>query len=163
MKIIKAEKEDISIIQFLAVESWNFHYQNILSKEQINYMLKLMYSEEELMKHFENPNYEYYIFKLNDENFGFMGFEYDYEPNTTKLHRIYFLPTAMGRGFGRKATDFLKEKVKEFGNNRIILNMNKENPSKNFYEKCGFQIFSEGVFDIGNGFVMDDYLLEYHL
>ena len=59
--IIKAEQKDISVIQDLAKKSWSFAYADILEQDQIDYMLDLMYSEEALTKHFENPNYLYYL------------------------------------------------------------------------------------------------------
>ena len=42
----------------------------------------------------------------------------------------------------------------------IYLNVNKYNIAKFFYEKVGFNIVKEEVIDIGNGFVMDDYVME---
>jgi catechol 2,3-dioxygenase-like lactoylglutathione lyase family enzyme len=50
----------------------------------------------------------------------------------------------------------------DYGNHRIILNVNKYNRAKEFYQKLGFSVYSEGIFDIGEGYVMDDYLMEYH-
>ena len=63
--ITKAVAQDIPLIQDVASQSWRKHYPGILSTEQIEYMLELMYSENELRKHFENPNYHYYL--LGDE------------------------------------------------------------------------------------------------
>ena len=74
--IIKAELEDISTIQDLAKRSWEVAYADILKQEQIDYMLDLMYSEEALTKHFENPNYHYYLIQEDDQFLGFVGFEF---------------------------------------------------------------------------------------
>ena len=41
----KATAEDIPLIRELAEKSWNSAYKNILSKEQIFYMLQEIYSE----------------------------------------------------------------------------------------------------------------------
>ena len=82
---------------------------------------------------------------------------------TTKLHRIYFLKEAQGKGLGKKALNFIKEEVKKIGDKRIILAVNKNNQAKSFYESQGFKVYDEGVFDIGNGYVMDDYLMEFIL
>ena len=65
-----------------------------------------------------------------------------------------------GKGLGKKALQFLKLQVQQNGDTRIILNVNKSNPAIEIYESQGFKIYEEGVFDIGNGFVMDDYLME---
>lgn len=162
MKLIKATEKDIPLIQDLAKRSWENAYAEILSKEQMKYMLNTMYSEAEISQHLKTPNYHYYL--VFDENLnlfdGFLGYENHYENNTTKLHRIYLVPESKGKGLGKKTLEFLHQKAKEFGDERIILNVNKYNSAKNFYESQGYEIYGEGVFDIGNGFVMDDYLME---
>jgi GNAT superfamily N-acetyltransferase len=159
----KATENDIPLLQDLAMKSWNSAYAKILSKEQIDYMLEEMYSEIEISNHLKNPNYDYYLILYNNVPAGFIGFEFHYEKETTKLHRIYLLEEFKGKGLGKKGLDFLKEKVSETSDQRIILNVNKDNLAKKMYESQGFKIYHEEIFDIGNGFVMDDYLLEYVL
>ena len=161
--IIKAEQKDISVIQDLAKKSWSFAYADILEQDQIDYMLDLMYSEEALTKHFENPNYHYYLIQEDDQFLGFVGFEFHQEPETTKLHRIYFLKEAQGKGFGKKALKFVVNETEKIGNKRVILTVNKNNSAKKFYESQGFKIYDEAIFDIGNGYVMDDFLMEFLL
>ena len=161
--IIKAELEDISTIQDLAKRSWEVAYADILKQEQIDYMLDLMYSEEALTKHFENPNYHYYLIQEDDQFLGFVGFEFHLEPETTKLHRIYFLKEAQGKGFGKKALKLVVNETKKIDNKRVILTVNKNNSAKKFYESQGFKIYDEAISDIGNGYVMDDFLMEFIL
>ncbi|MDO5616654.1 MAG: GNAT family N-acetyltransferase [Cruoricaptor ignavus] len=163
MKFTKAETKDISLIQKIAWESWQSAYAELLTQEQIEYMLGTMYSEKEIGEQLQNINYQYFIISLDNQNLGFIGYEHHYETETTKLHRIYLLPEAKGKGVGKKTLDFLKEKVAKTADRRIILNVNKNNDAKKFYEACGFSVYDEGVFDMGNGFVMDDYLMEFRL
>ncbi|WPC10661.1 GNAT family N-acetyltransferase [Riemerella anatipestifer] len=108
--IRKAQREDIPLIQSLAKQSWNSHYRGIISQEQIDYMLGMMYSDEELNQHFDNPQYHYYLMLNGGIEVGFMGFEIGYESQTTKLHRLYLLAEAKRKGLGKAAIDFLKEK-----------------------------------------------------
>ena len=161
--ITKAVAQDIPLIQDVASQSWRKHYPGILSNEQIEYMLEQMYSETELKKHFENPNYHYYLLGDEEKTLGIMGFENHYQEKTTKLHRIYLLEEAKGKGVGKFAINFLKNKAKESGDLRIILAVYKQNSSYHFYTSQGFKIYEEGVFEIGNGYVMDDYLMEFYL
>jgi GNAT superfamily N-acetyltransferase len=162
MKLIEAKEKDIPLIQDLAKKSWENAYAEILSQEQMKYMLDTMYSEAEISEHLKNSNYHYYL--VFDEILnvfdGFLGYENNYEDQTTKLHRIYLVPESKGKGLGKKTLEFMNEKVKESGDNRIILNVNKYNSAQKFYESQGYKVYDEGVFDIGNGFVMDDYLME---
>lgn len=159
----KATGQDIPTIQDLAEKIWNYAYTDILSENQIKYMLDLMYSKNEISKHLENANYFYYLIFKNEVLAGFMGFENHYEDQTTKLHRIYLLEKFKGKGLGKKALEFLKEKTKASADNRIILNVNKDNKAKEVYESQGFKVYNEAVFDIGENYVMDDYLMEYYV
>ncbi|BFO66476.1 GNAT family N-acetyltransferase [Chryseobacterium sp. S0630] len=163
MKLQQATAADIPLIQDLARRSWESTYVGIISNEQINYMLEEMYSKDEISKHLDNPNYHYYlIFDENNNSFeGFIGYEHGYEIETTKLHRIYLVPESKGKGFGKGALDFLKSKLSESSDKRIILNVNKENNARKFYESQNFKVYNEMILDIGNGFVMDDYQMEY--
>ncbi|WP_265131675.1 GNAT family N-acetyltransferase [Chryseobacterium oranimense] len=163
MKLKKGTEKDIPLIRDLARRSWESAYVGIISQEQIEYMLDKMYSDEEILSQFQNPDYHYYlIFDENNNSFeGFMGYENNYEAGTTKLHRIYLVPESKGKGFGKEALIFLKDKVSESGNERIILNVNKVNSAKKFYESQGYRVYDEVVLDIGGNFVMDDYLMEH--
>lgn len=159
--IRQAQEKDIEIIRELANKSWHSAYSNILDQEQIDYMLEMMYSQQMLEQHFQNPNFEYYLIYSDNNPLGFMGFERHYENLVTKLHRIYFLDEARGKGLGKSSIDFLKKETRRSGDHRIILTVNKNNAAQNFYESQGFKIYDETVFDIGNGYVMDDYLMEF--
>lgn len=164
MKLVKATTENIEEIQQIARFSWENTYKEILSNEQLEYMLDMMYSKQEISKHINDYfNYHYYLIfdeELNN-NVGFIGFENNYDGKTTKLHRIYLLPETKGKGFGKAALNYLKNQINEVGNNRIILAVNKQNGAKQFYESQGFSVYEEGVYDVGNGYVMDDYLMEW--
>nr|WP_283416472.1 GNAT family N-acetyltransferase [Epilithonimonas pallida] len=160
MMIIKAKEKDIPTIQDLAKKSWIVAYADILKQDQIDYMLDMMYSEEALKKHFENPNFHYYLIREENQFLGFVGFEFHQEPETTKLHRIYFLKEAQGKGLGKEVLEFVKNEAKKNGNRRLILTVNKNNSAQKFYEYQGFKIYEEKILDVGNGYVMDDYLME---
>ncbi len=159
----KATDQDITLLQELAEKSWNSAYANILSTDQIEYMLTEMYAKDELFKQLQNPNYQYYLILSDVIPAGFIGFEFHYEKETTKLHRIYLLNEFKGKGLGKKGLDFMKKMAAETSDKRIILNVNKENPARKMYESQGFKVFKEEVFDIGNGYVMDDFLMEHLL
>lgn len=164
MKLVKATTENIEEIQKIARFSWENTYKEILSNEQLEYMLDMMYSKQEISKHINrNSNYHYYLIfdeELN-KKVGFIGFENNYDEKTTKLHRIYLLPETKGKGFGKTTLNYLKNQINEVENNRIILAVNKQNGARQFYESQGFSVYEEGVYDVGSGYVMDDYLMEW--
>ncbi len=163
MALRKATDADTSLIQNIADISWRAAYSDILSKEQIDYMLDSMYSDEEIHNQLANLDYHYFIVEDDQDHnkpVGYIGYEHYVEAHTTKLHRIYLIPDARGKGFGKEAILFARYMAEARGNDRLILNVNKENPAKNIYESLGFSVYDEIVLDIGNGYVMDDYMME---
>ena len=80
--------------------------------------------------------------------------------NKTKIHKIYVLPETQGTGLGRQFFELVKEKAKENNQKAIFLNVNKYNSALHFYTKLGFSIVNDEVIDIGEGYVMDDYIME---
>ena len=70
------------------------------------------------------------------------------------------LPETQGKGFGKFMIDEIIRIAKSNDQKGIFLNVNKYNKAKFFYEKAGFIVSKEEVIDIGNGYVMDDYVME---
>lgn len=160
MNIIVASKNQLAVVKELAHKIWPSAYEKILSTEQLNYMLELIYNIDSLEKQLKNDH----VFLLVEDDNGFIGFA-SYElncnnSNKTKLHKIYVLPEIQGRGIGRFLIDYILKKVEEAQNTALFLNVNKFNKAKDFYEKYGFQIINEEVIDIGNNYIMDDYVME---
>jgi len=76
------------------------------------------------------------------------------------LSKIYLLREYRGLGMGKAALDFIAEKARESGCTSIALTVNKNNDrSIKAYLKMGFENKGGRVTDIGDGFVMDDYLM----
>jgi len=160
MNIVVATKEQLAIVKNLAYKIWPNAYETILSKAQLDYMLEMIYSIDSLEKQFYNGH----IFLLIEDDQNFIGFA-SYEincnnSNKTKLQKLYVLPEIQGKGIGKQVIDYIKEKVVLSNNLALFLNVNKFNKAKDFYQKYGFQIIKEEVIDIGNNYIMDDYVME---
>ena len=66
-----------------------------------------------------------------------------------------------GKGLGRAGIEFVENYAREHGFNSICLTVNKYNMTSVYvYNNLGFQKIDDVVTDIGNGFVMDDYIME---
>ena len=160
MNIVVATKEQLAIVKYLAYKIWPNAYETILSKPQLDYMLEMIYSLDSLEKQFDNGH----VFLLIEDNQNFIGFV-SYEincnnSNKTKLQKLYVLPEIQGKGIGKQVIDYIKDKVVLSNNLALFLNVNKFNKAKDFYQKYGFQIVKEEVIDIGNNYIMDDYVME---
>jgi len=159
LSIQKANVEDIPLIRELCFKIWPQTYAAIISKEQIDYMLEMMYSEQSLKKQMTEDNCRF-IFVYDDERpVGFASFG-PKEPGIFKLHKIYILPDQQGKGTGRFVIDHIINTIKAENITAIQLQVNRRNKAKDFYEKIGFSILYEFDFPIGNGYIMDDYLME---
>jgi RsiW-degrading membrane proteinase PrsW (M82 family)/ribosomal protein S18 acetylase RimI-like enzyme len=161
MVIRKAYPADIPLIRDMAYKIWPVTYGSILSKEQIDYMLDLIYGEKVLHEQMEN-NIEFIIVYDGVHPVGFASFSL-IEAQVYKLHKIYVLPSQQGRGTGRFIIDQLVKAMKTKGAITLQLNVNRHNNAKSFYEKLGFVVIKEEDIDIGNGYFMNDYVMEKRL
>ncbi len=160
MKLEKINTTQLPIIKDLAYAIWPSTYGEILSSEQLNYMLDNFYSIENLENQMNNDQ----IFELLLEDNKVVGFvAYEFNCNETgllKIHKIYLLPETQGKGFGKFMIDEVVKIAKKNNQKGVFLNVNKYNKAKFFYEKLGFKITIEEVIDIGNNYIMDDYVME---
>ena len=80
------------------------------------------------------------------------------------LSKLYILKEFRGRGAGSCVFDFLEQKAKANYLNTIWLTVNKHNKeSISVYQHRGYDIVREQVADIGNGYVMDDFIMQKNL
>lgn len=155
-KIRRLTLGDILIIQELVRKVWPFTYKDILSQQQIDYMLEMMYSTSALTKQMQD-DHRFFGLYSHETPVGFVSISTN---NTqTILHKIYLDQSFQGKGFGKKLIDFVERKAIEERTNLIILNVNRYNPAVNFYKKCGFIIAEEVDNPIGNGYYMNDYVM----
>ncbi len=161
MTIRKATLWDIPLIRRISQETWPAAYGEILSKEQIGYMLELMYSETALHQQLSHPDQEFFIAEEDGTAYGFMGIQWNYPvTGTTKLHKIYVLPSAQGKQVGKRLIQHLIDLLKTKDQSIIALNVNRNNKAKSFYEHLGFRVVGEEDIDIGSGYLMEDYIMQ---
>lgn len=160
-KIREAGIADITLIRELTYQVWPQTYAAIISAAQIDYMLDMMYSETSLQQQMENGA-QFIIVYENDTPVGFASFQQT-APSLYKLHKLYVLPSQQGKGTGRYLIKHIIETIKPLGAAALQLQVNRNNTAKQFYEKLGFTAIKEIKLDIGNGYVMDDYIMELKL
>jgi GNAT superfamily N-acetyltransferase len=153
-------KSQLEIIQDLAKAIWPDAYGAILSKEQLEFMMEMMYSLDSLENQLKNNNV-FLLVKEENEFLGFASYELNFNnSNKTKIHKLYILPTIQGKGVGKNLIFYIQEIAKKGNNSALILNVNKYNKAKDFYLHNQFEITDSLVVDIGNGYVMDDFVME---
>ena len=159
--ILDAGLNDIKTIQEITNITWPITYGEILSKEQLDYMLGLFYSEEALAKQIENKEQLFYLISDSESIIGFIGIEHNYKNEAiTKIHKIYLLPETQGKGIGKKVFDEIQNMALENNSKTLLLNVNRFNTALGFYKKIGFEVAEEINIEIGNGYLMEDYVMK---
>jgi RsiW-degrading membrane proteinase PrsW (M82 family)/ribosomal protein S18 acetylase RimI-like enzyme len=161
MLIRKAYAHDIPLIRDLTFKIWPATYSSILSAEQIEYMIGMIYSEKALDQQMKEGQ-EFVIIYDGVQPIGFAAVGL-LEPKIFKLYKIYVLPSYQGKGTGRFTINELVKAMKRKGGTSLLLNVNRNNNAKDFYEKMGFTVIREEDIDIGNGYFMNDYVMELKL
>lgn len=152
-----SEIQDIAI---LANEIWHQHFIPIIGEAQVEYMVEKFQSYPAIKSQIENDGYEYYQILSGHTMVGYTGIHQ--ENNALFLSKLYIKKDFRGQHLSTKALGFLIQLCKERGLGKIWLTCNKYNSNTlAVYDHLGFVITDEQVADIGNGFVMDDYILTY--
>lgn len=161
ISIKPATVDDAEIIRSLAEATWWPTYTPILSKEQISYMLNLMYSLDTIQSQITNREQTYIILYDSEAPKGFAAYAQRTENKEIyKLHKIYCLPETKGMGFGKALLAEVEKAVTLAGKEILELNVNKYNPAIGFYERQGFTKIYEEDIDIGEGYQMNDYVMQ---
>lgn len=163
ISIIPAQLEELIHVQAIAQHTWPDTFKNVLTPAQIEYMLGWMYDLKNLEKQ-HNQGHQFFLAEEDGEKLGFTGIEVNSEPGKTKIHKIYILPSAQGKGVGKKLFAKIREVAKSNDQKSLLLNVNKYNQGAiDFYEYLGFENIKSEVNEIGNGYVMDDFVFELKL
>lgn len=160
MKIRQATLQDISLIRQLADIAFRHTYRDILSPEQMEYMMEWMYSEESLTRQMGEEGHCYFLAQDEDTFLGYVSVSQEGE-DLYHLQKIYILPEHQKEGIGKVLFHHALSYIKDIHPTPcwVELNVNRANPAVGFYHKMGLHILRQGDFPIGNGFFMNDYIM----
>lgn len=158
--IRKASTDDIPLIRSMAETVFRKTYHDILSPEQMEYMMEMMYSEKSLKEQMTTGGNTFFV----EEGMGYVSYRQDrIESNGTQvfhLEKLYVMPEYQKSGVGKK---FFKKIIEQMPSGklwRIELNVNRNNNAVSFYQHLGMTVQRSGDFPIGGGFYMNDYIME---
>lgn len=160
-QIRRAEIGDIPLIRSLADICFRHTYREILSPEQMEYMMEWMYSSESLYRQMQQDGHMYYLcFDGPNKPMGYVSVSRESD-DLFHLQKIYLLPERQHGGLGRQLFQTVVNHVRSVhpGACTIELNVNRNNPAVGFYEHLGMHKARQGDFEIGNGFYMNDYIM----
>ncbi|MCR4881778.1 MAG: GNAT family N-acetyltransferase [bacterium] len=162
IKIVEVKSDEIKELAELASEIWHEYWTDLLSDGQIDYMLDKFQSEKAMKNQLNNENYTYFYLISDNQKAGYLALakRKDY----LFLSKMYIKGEHRHKGIGTKAFDFAKKYAADNGYSKIRLTVKKDNQNSiNAYLKWGFKTVDSIVTDIGGGFVMDDYVMDYEI
>lgn len=159
--IVLAESDaDLKAVAQIAKETWPVAYKDMISSEQLEYMLEMNYQPESLRQQIYEDGHQFYLLKDREKAIGFASIEYNHEKQGVgKLHKLYVLPNQQKSGAGRSLVLHVIKEAQNHHQEKLILQVNRKNPALAFYQKLGFEIIRTIDLDIGNGFFMNDYIV----
>ncbi|MEO6491013.1 MAG: GNAT family N-acetyltransferase [Ferruginibacter sp.] len=165
LQVRKAAMVDVDLIQQLAHDTWPIAYKGIITPGQIKYMLELIYSKPSLSRQIEILHHQFVIIYESNRAIGFASYSVkeNSDNDIFRLHKLYVLPLQMGKGIGKSLLTFVIDQAKQQGAGILELNVNRKNPAIDFYKKQGFEVAWEEDIDIGEGYFMNDYVMEKNL
>jgi diamine N-acetyltransferase len=158
LEIRPATANELAIVEELAYLIWPDAYKDILSSEQLDYMLRLLYNQEALQQQ-QTSGHQFYLAWEGPEPVGFASYS-EVSTGIFKLHKIYMLPQTQGKGYGKQLLQFVANSCRQQKGQALQLNVNRHNKAKFFYEKMGFTVIKEEDINIGSGYFMNDYVME---
>jgi ribosomal protein S18 acetylase RimI-like enzyme len=177
-RIIPAASTEYETIQKIAHATWPDTFGDILSEKQIDYMLEMMYSLEAMKEQVAKGHVFYLLIEeqtgnlastaSNDllatatryEPVAYFSYQLDYQPGTTKIHKLYALPSMQGKGYGKAMIGKAEAIARDAGQQTLRLDVNYENKAVGFYEYLGFEKVGRYDTDIGHGYLMEDWIME---
>ena len=161
IELLNVKTEELSILSSLAEEVWHQAYDKLLGLSQVEYMLKKLQSTNAFEAQIQN-GYEYYFILSDGVVCGYLGIVQ--EDKRLFLSKIYLKSSHYGQGIAQNVLNKLKEECKTRKLREIYLTVNKGNDRAiKAYEKFGFTKTDSIVTDIGNGYVMDDYVYTFDI
>ena len=160
-EIRKATLEDIALINELAWIVFPHTYKELLSPGQIEFMMDWMYSPTNLRKQITEDGHVYYLAFQGNTPAGYLSIQPEAE-HIFHLQKIYVLPSFQGMKLGKQLFMQAIQAIKELhpAPCQMRLNVNRGNTKAiDFYLHMGMYKASEGDFDIGHGFQMNDYIM----
>ncbi len=161
MEIVLANnsKEDLQRLSELAKAIWTEHYTDIIGLEQVEYMIRTLQSPAAMEGQMADEGYQYYFLRSDGADVGYTAIKP--EEDRLFLSKLYVDRSFRHRGFASETIGFLVDACRKNGWKSIWLTVNRHNAgSIAAYQRLGFVKTREQVSDIGEGYVMDDYIME---
>ncbi len=150
---------DVDAVAALARTVWQATYPALIPQAQIDAMLADRYAAARMRAQLDDPAHAWRVAWQDDTAAGFAHAYLD--GDACKLDKLYVHPVQQRRGVGAALLAAIAAWARAQPVRRLRLQVNRGNTQAlHAYAKYGFVIVESRVFDLGNGFVMDDHIME---
>lgn len=150
--------DQIKSVVSLAREIWIEHYVSIIGIEQVEYMLGKFQTFEAVKHQIQDEGLKYFLIEDEGNAIGYCAVKF--QKKSLYLSKLYVKSSERGKGFGRKAMEFIERIALDNNLLQINLNVNRNNHNSiKAYEKMGFVKTDSVEIDVGNNFAMCDYVM----
>ena len=164
--------EQVERLAEVASEIWHEYWPAIIGEDQTEYMIEHFQSLEAIRRDMAEHEYEYWFLVATEQDedgaekniVGFTGGHNERETNRFFISKIYLFPEARGHGYARRVIEFYEDLCFARGFEAMYLTVNKHNDlGIRAYEGTGFETIDSVETDIGEGYIMDDYIMQLRL
>ena len=156
--ILSLTLSDTHALSTLADKIWRHHYDDIISPEQIDYMLAQRYHPMLIQQQILNQDIWWKKLVLDERMIGFSCCMRTETPGELKIDKLYIHCDHQRKGYGAMLIANAIEIMRENNLQSLILTVNKKNQAAiSAYHHYGFEITDDSIVDIGGGFIMNDY------
>lgn len=156
-------EEQIAQVAVLAHSIWNEHFPKIIGQDQVDYMLERFQSIAAIHAQLRQ-GYRYYLIRSGTTDTGYTALIARPDRHSLQISKLYLLSDWRGKGLATTVLNDISDVATEGGFNRLYLTVNKYNHAAlAVYRKLGFIRKGELHVDIGEGFVMEDYEMEFEI
>ncbi len=161
IKITQLKPKNAKRLESLAKSIWEEHYTSLIGEQQVSYMLNKFQSEAAILEQL-SEGYRYFEVYFAEELMGYFSVQ-ERDADSLFISKFYLASQARGKKLGSAMLDFIEELAKQAECKYLDLTVNKYNSAYQIYLKLGFINQGAAEFDIGGGYIMDDYLMRKEL
>lgn len=154
--------DELPLIGQLAAITWPATFGSLMPPELVTHLMKKMYAPGSLEQQFHELGHVFLLAEHEGRTLGYLSYETDHGgPSCTMIHKFYLLPAAQGAGIGIRFLSVVGQRALEKGNQLLRLKVYSKNEKAiRFYERHGFRVTSPVLTDAGEGFYVEDLLME---
>ena len=157
-----SSSEQIKTVVTLAHEIWHEHFPSVITVAQIDYMLGKFLCAPVIQTQIQG-DYEYGLLLDDTGAQGFLAIEPQAD-HRLFLSKLYVRQQARGAGLASEGMRYMQDLCRTQHLSSIWLTVNIHNDlAVSVYQRLGFEVMGTQVKDIGQGYVMDDYIMEKRL